>query len=149
MIVITIIGILTAVSIPLYQDYVTRAKITEGLSMADQAEIAVAEKFQSLGYMPIGNNSSFDLPSSTSMSGKYVQSIAVTGGSGKITITYGNLGSGLATGLFLTLTPATSPAAAIAWACGYDSVTVNGNTIGGPAAGTTVPPRYLPLSCQG
>jgi type IV pilus assembly protein PilA len=149
MIVISIIGVLAAIAIPQYQDYVIRSKVTEGLSMAGQAEIAVAEKFQSLGHMPIGNNSSFDLPSSSSMSGKYVQSIAVTGGSGKITITYGNLGSGLATGLFLTLTPGTSPEAAIAWACGYSTVTVNGNTVGGPTAGSTVPPKYLPLSCRG
>jgi type IV pilus assembly protein PilA len=149
MIVIAIIGVLAAIAIPQYQDYVTRAKVTEGLNLAEQAKIAVAESFQSLGRMPNGTNASFDLPSGTSMSGTYVTSITVTGGSGKITIIYGdNLGSGIASGEQLTLTPATSPQAAIAWACGYATATENGNTVGGPTSGTTLPDKYLPAVCR-
>jgi len=150
MIVIAIIGVLASIAIPQYQDYVTRAKIAEGLSLADQAKVAVGESFQSLGYMPTGNNSSFDLPIPISISGTYVASVTVTGSSGQVVIAYnGNLGAGLTPGLILTLTPGTSPEAAIAWACGYASVTINGNTVGGPTAGTTVPAIYLPANCRG
>jgi len=150
MIVIAIIGVLASIAIPQYQDYVTRAKISEGLSLADQAKVAVAGSFQSLGRMPTGNNSSFDLPTPTSISGTYVASVTVTGGSGQIVIVYnGNVSGGVTLGQQLTLTPATSPEAAIAWACGYRSVTINGNTVGGPAAGTNVPARYLPVNCRG
>jgi type IV pilus assembly protein PilA len=150
MIVIAIIGILAAIAIPQYQDYVTRAKVSEGLSLADEAKTAVGETFQSLDRMPTGGNSSFGLPSPISISGTYVEKISVTPGTGQIVITYnGNLGSGVTAGQQLTLTPATSPQADIAWACGYSSVTINGNTVGGPGAGTNVPSKYLPSNCRG
>ena len=43
MIVVAIIGILAAVALPAYQDYTVRAKVTEGLSLASAAKLAVAE----------------------------------------------------------------------------------------------------------
>ncbi|HET7587649.1 MAG TPA: prepilin-type N-terminal cleavage/methylation domain-containing protein, partial [Gammaproteobacteria bacterium] len=49
MIVIAIIGILAAIAIPQYQDYVTRSKITEGLNLAASAKTAVAETLQTTG----------------------------------------------------------------------------------------------------
>ncbi|MDE2235570.1 MAG: pilin [Gammaproteobacteria bacterium] len=150
MIVIAIIGILAAIAIPQYQDYVTRVKVSEGLNLADQAKVAVAATFQSLGRMPVGSNSSYDLPTPTSIQGSYVTKITVSPNTGEIAIVYnGNVGGGVASGDQLTLTPGTSPSAAIAWACGYNSVTINGHIVGGPGAGTTVPSRYLPANCRG
>ena len=47
MIVIAIIGILAAIALPQYQDYTIRSRVTEGLSLAQGAKIAVAETFAS------------------------------------------------------------------------------------------------------
>ena len=49
MIVVAIIGILAAIALPAYQDYTIRAKVTEGLNLADSAKTAVAESWQSGG----------------------------------------------------------------------------------------------------
>ena len=45
MIVVAIIGILVAVALPAYQDYTTRAKVTEGLSLANTLKTMVSEYY--------------------------------------------------------------------------------------------------------
>lgn len=150
LIVIAIIGVLAAIAIPQYQDYMTRSKISEGLNLAESAKLAVANTFQTYGRMPTaGSNASYGLPAAGSIAGTYVTKIVAAPG-GQITIYYGgNVGGGVTAGEKLTLTPGTSPQAAIAWACGYTSITVFGRTVGGAGAGTTVPARYLPANCRG
>ena len=49
MIVVAIIAILAAIALPAYQDYTTRAKISEVIVMAAPAKLAVAETASSLG----------------------------------------------------------------------------------------------------
>jgi type IV pilus assembly protein PilA len=52
MIVVAIIGILAAIALPAYQDYTTRAKISEVVLQVDGCKTAVAEYMQSAGAFP-------------------------------------------------------------------------------------------------
>ena len=149
MIVVAIIGILAAIAIPAYQDYIVRAKITEGLSLADAAQTAVAETYQSGGgTLPATGNVSYGLAPAASITGQYVASVAVAPTTGIITITYGNTlgGSPSANGSVLTLVPVTG-VAGVAWECGLGTITASGKTQG-PSGATTVPAKYLPANCR-
>jgi type IV pilus assembly protein PilA len=52
MIVIAIIGILAAIALPAYQDYTIRAKVSEGIVLADSAKTTIGEYRQSQGAWP-------------------------------------------------------------------------------------------------
>ena len=86
MIVVAIIGILAAIAIPAYQDYVIRSQVSEGLTLASSVKTSVAEYFADRGDWPtdIGDLGITDAPS-----GKYVTGITVNNGT--IDIEYGHL----------------------------------------------------------
>lgn len=83
MIAVAIIGILAAIAIPAYQNYVIRAKVSEALTFANQAKTSVAEYYQSQGSLPATNTQA---GLATSVTGTNVSQVSV-GASGVITIT--------------------------------------------------------------
>ena len=131
MIVIAIIGILAAIAIPAYQDYIVRSKVSEGLNMAGAAKLAVAETFDSTGFAPL-NNEEAGLPDPVSITGSYVTSITVT--SFVIDILYnGSVGGNPpANNGTLTLTGDATNAGAMKWEC----------------ASADISNKYLPANCR-
>src|ERR1700722_20042158 len=95
MIVVAIIGILASIAIPQYQNYTVRAKVTEGLSLADGAKTAVAEGFWA-GDVPGVAAASVNWAAEFTPT-KYVSGIAIPpgpgGGFGVVTITYAGVGA--------------------------------------------------------
>ena len=61
MVVVAIIGILVAVAVPQYQDYIARSRVVEGMNLSSSAKLAVTEAFASRGtvLMDEATNGSF------------------------------------------------------------------------------------------
>ena len=114
MIVVAIIGILAAIAIPAYQDYMIRAQVSEGLNLAGGSKVAVTEYYQDTGAFPTTNTMA-GVSARAEINGKYTTQVVV-GALGAITVTYGgSANANLATGT-LTLTP-TDNVGAVEWAC--------------------------------
>ena len=84
MIVIAIIGILAAIALPAYQNYVKRAQVSEGISLASGARVTVAENAMT-ATDPL--NAGWTAPAATDI----VASVAVDGDDGTIEITFTNV----------------------------------------------------------
>jgi len=154
MIVIAIIGILAAISIPAYQNYLIRSQVTEGLSLADSWKTAVAEFFDSYGTFPSGytaTGDATDIAMPAMSSGKYVSSITV-GAGGQIVITYAGAGANANLSQSganqLTLQPGLTMNSDMAWFCGNATVGLSNLSVLPEASGTTIPSQYLPSSCH-
>jgi type IV pilus assembly protein PilA len=97
MIVVAIIGILAAVALPAYQDYTTRAKVTDGLSLANSAKTAVSENanlgtayassFLSDPAAVVSAGANCNGTAAAPLS-KNTDSVCLNGATGVITITY-------------------------------------------------------------
>lgn len=79
MIVVAIIGILSMFALPAYQDYTKRTYVSEGISLANAAKIALIEGYTSTGIWPT-TNALAGLPNGNSITGQSVSSIWISKG---------------------------------------------------------------------
>ena len=84
MVVIAIIGILAALAVPKYQDYIAKTRIAEGLSLAAAAKLAVTEIYSGKGAADMSDATQETFKSTTTNSVKEVR-IEKTGA---ITVVY-------------------------------------------------------------
>jgi type IV pilus assembly protein PilA len=136
MIVVAIIGILAAVAIPAYQDYIARAQVSEAFSMTSGMKTTLAEYGQINGAYP--DESTAPKASELKVGGQYADAeVAIT--TGVITVTFKDAGvanANIAKGV-LTLTPPDlddGDVTSFEFKC----------AVGTPA----IEAKYLPKNCQ-
>jgi len=127
MIVIAIIGILAAIALPAYQDYIIRSQASEGMSLGSGLKIQVADVFADTGVLAGIASGADGIPAANTVVGKYVTGVAVA--DGVITVTYGgdanaNLNQPL------TIAPVDN-GGSLSWTCS-----------------STLPAKYLPSACR-
>ena len=142
MIVVAIIGILAAVAIPAYQDYIARSQSSEGVSMSAALKTPLAEFVSDRGAWPTNITNV-----SINNKGAYVSFVTLTNivnptgasppdGAIRVQVTYKSTGvNGGIKGKTMIISTANSGAT---WDC-------NGKT-GGPAG--TIDGKYLPGACR-
>lgn len=139
MIVVAIIGMLAAIALPAYQDYVVRSRVSEAISMASSlkslvTENAASEKPLRAGFVAIGPGNETENIKATDISidrGEITFTMtAKSGGDGK-TISFMPTSDGIA--LSGTTTGSTMPTGAtVAWSC----------------TGGTLDSKYRPAQCR-
>ena len=132
MIVVAIIGILAAVALPAYQDYTTRAKVSEVVLAASSARTNLAEIVST-------NNAGFPVTASYTpapQSSKYVKAVtyaSTASGTGQVLVEA--QGDSNITGKFLSLTGTADANGQVTWVCGVPT-------------SNPILTKYLPASCR-
>ena len=123
MIVVAIIGILAAVALPAYQDYTSRAKVSEMILAGADAKINIAEFAQVKGTL-----TSAGANLSVNSGGKNVAAGSSVSDGGIITVIGSNIGPDPQPQL--TLTPTMGANGVVTWTC------------------TGSPSKLMPASCK-
>jgi uncharacterized RDD family membrane protein YckC len=100
--VIPVIAILAAIAIPAYQNYLIRAQVYEGMTLAQGAKTAVVEYVENSGSVP-SDNAAAGLNDPDMINGKYVSSVEVKNGS--VVVTFGGNANSLIAGDHLVFEP--------------------------------------------
>jgi type IV pilus assembly protein PilA len=147
MIVMAIMGILSTIAIPSYQDRVIRAQLEEAFNVAEFAKKGVEDYYKNTRQLP-DDNAAAGLPQAEKIVGNYVTGLTVAQG-GVINISLGNRANKNILDKTVSLRPAIvgdAPAVPIAWVAGNASVP-NGMTVQGENK-TNVLLRHLPMNCR-
>ena len=99
MITVTIIGVLAAVALPAYQDYVARSQVSEGLLLTSGAKPLVSEYYSNHGTYPTNADVGFN-----GYIGNYISKTEL-GPNGTIVATFGNDVNSKIMGKTVTLVP--------------------------------------------
>jgi uncharacterized RDD family membrane protein YckC/Tfp pilus assembly major pilin PilA len=141
---VPVAGIVAAITIPAYQDYVIRSQVAEGLTLASSQKLAIAEAWAQTGEFEGIDSESLQLPVAGS---KYVKSVEVI--DSVIEITFSDEASQHLVGRAILLVPGHTEQGDIVWTCGLapipDGVTP---ALRAHTQYTDVDPKFMPRACR-
>jgi len=160
MVVSAIVGILAAIAIGAYQDYVLRTKVSEGIAAADPVRTAVGEAYQSNNLAGVASLATGWTFTST----KYVSNISVDPATGTITILFNGanvpqLNTYTVTftpqinvnGTYTTLDAIGNATGSVDWACSSASDSTATTQTSPPMTVLivgTLPSKWAPTNCK-
>jgi type IV pilus assembly protein PilA len=154
MMVVATIGILAAIALPAYQDYIIRSKMAEAFVVADLGKRAVNEYYERWGAFPEANAQA-GLPAPETFRSRYVGEMRVVQGMVQLSVALGGAFEKAPKELSFNfyLRPIVNkayPTGPLGWTCSPSEKGLTGlpmEVVG--KAGSDVPPRkYLPASCR-
>lgn len=133
MIVVAIVGVLASVALPAYNDYIIRARVTEGIVAASSAKTSVVEYFTMTGNLPPGG----DNATAGFTQDRFTQYVDTVDWhiDQRIEIEFNEAALGLSSQLELQLDPEIY-GDTLVWRCGQDSNVSDANLV------------YLPIDCR-
>lgn len=124
-----VLAILAAIAVPAYQQYQVRSQVTQGMTLGDQAKVAVATYIDRENDMPT-DNAAAGLERPADIHGRYVSAVSVN--QGYVVLTYGGPSADMnLRDRHLVLTPRLTQHALI-WHC----------------SSPDIKDRYLPMRCR-
>ena len=153
MIVIAIVGILAAIALPAYQDYIVRSKLSEPLAAMAEAKTTVVEYYSAMGTFPalatsFGVNTASRIGSSEITNSLDILPVAPADGgpiriiANVFTSVYDGSDKEEGVTLSFQLVGTTNAGGTISWEC------LPGND-NDPAGTDGLPTKYLPANCRG
>jgi len=138
MIVVAIIGILAAVAIPAYQDYLARAQVSESVSLLSSGKQPLAEQYANNAHWPL-------TPASVmgNVSGKYTASIGYGGAGlpsgGTLSLQATMRSSGINASITGRSVALVTTDGGKTWTCTLSAAFITG---------TPLDPRFVPGACR-
>ena len=146
MIVVSIIGILSAIAIPSYNNYIVSAQLTEAHTLANQLKSAIGDYYKAHGRFP-KNNKEAGIPEAKYLIGNFVKRIEVEDGA--LHVTLGNKVNQHLRDKVISMQPLVvinSPLSPISWNCGAAEPPTGMKTVG--ANKTSKDITALPATCR-
>ncbi len=140
MMVVAIIGVLAAVALPAYKDYMTRAKVSEAILAAGPCKIAITETIQSAASGTSIPNNGWGCEYDSSAPSKYVSRVTTLqsspGGAGGMIFVYFRLNDSVLANIIIAMAPCDAAVTkfddcnqpaygsnVISWVCGTTLIT--------------------------